>query len=282
MKEVTIRDLTIGRGQSVKIMGVINLSPESFYKGSIKKSREQLITTVETMEKAGADIIDIGAMSTAPYLETQISPEEEIKRITETISIIKENSKVPISIDTTRATTAKVGLENKADLINDISGFTTDPQMPRIIAKAKKPIIIGAYKLERFKGHPIERINQSFEESLTLAKKAGISKKQIILDPDIGFHRKTSLPWYQVDACILKKLRKFIEKFQKPICIGLSRKSFIGHYLDLKDPEERLFGSLGATCLAFLNGANIIRTHDVEETKQTITIIEKILQEKNC
>ncbi|MGC9780673.1 MAG: dihydropteroate synthase [Candidatus Heimdallarchaeota archaeon] len=268
--------MKIGINESVKIQGVINLSPESFYKDSIKTGPGSILQTAIRQIKEGADIIDIGAKSTAPYLETEISPKEESDRVVKGLKIILDEIKKPISIDTTRAIVAKAALKNGAKMINDISGLNDDPSLAKVAADFDVPIIIGATKLNRFKGNPTERVISALDHSLKIAQDAGIGLDKIIVDPDIGFHRIEDFKWYKIDAHILKHLQDIGKKFNQPICIGLSRKSFIGKILDIKDPKDRLYGSLGATSIAVLHGASLIRTHDVRETLEAIRVIEKI------
>ncbi|NHJ40260.1 MAG: dihydropteroate synthase [Asgard group archaeon] len=257
-------------------MGVINLSPESFYKGSIKTGPGSILQSAIRQEKEGADIIDLGAKSTAPYLETEISPEEEKERAIKGINIIINEVKKPISIDSTRSLVVESAIKAGAKMINDISGFHNDPKIAIIAQEYDIPVIIGAHKIDRFSGNPTERVIKALESSLEIAEKAKLDKSKIIVDPDIGFHRIEDYKWYKIDAHILMNMKQIIDTFKTPICIGLSRKSFIGKMLDIKDPKNRLFGSLGATSIAVLHGANIIRTHDVKETLETIRVIEKI------
>jgi len=276
LKVIKARGLLIGGTEPVKVMGVINLSPESFYHGSIKTGPESILQTALRQIEEGAEILDLGAKSTAPYLETEISPEEEITRALNGLKAIRDEIDKAISIDTTRAVVAKAALENGADIINDVTGLHNDPEMASLAAEFDVPIILGATEINRFRGNPTQRIIQALEESMKKAKAAGIKEEKIILDPDIGFHRIADYKWYKIDAHILMHLKEIIRKFDLPLCIGLSRKSFIGHFLAKKDPAERLYGSLGATALAVLHGASIIRTHDVQETLETIRVVEKI------
>ncbi len=277
MKIVDLAGMKIGANEPVRIQGVINLSPESFYKSSVKTGPGKILQTALQQVKAGAEIIDVGAKSTAPYLETQISAEEETNRALQGINIIINEIKKPISIDTTRSVVAKAAIEAGAKMINDISGFNDDPEMAKVTAELDVPVIIGAWNINRFKGNPTERVITTLKNSLKKAEEAGINPNKIILDPDIGFHRIDDFKWYKIDAHLLMNIHQMIKAFNQPICIGLSRKSFIGHILDIKDPKERLFGSLGATSIAVLHGANIIRTHDVKETLESVRIIERII-----
>ena len=277
MNIVNLKGIKIGENEPVRIQGVINLSPESFYKGSVKTGPGKILQMALQQVKAGAEIIDVGAKSTAPYLETQITPKEETARALRGIEIIIDEIDKPISIDTTRAVVAKAAVEAGAAMINDVSGFNEDPQMAKVAAELNIPIIIGAWNLKRFKGTPTERVIESLKESMKQAKEVGINPNKIIIDPDIGFHRIDDFKWYKIDAHLLLNIQQMIKVLEQPICIGLSRKSFIGHILKIKDPKERLYGSLGATSIAVLNGANIIRTHDVKETLESVRIVERII-----
>lgn len=277
MNIVNLAGMKIGANEPVRIQGVINLSPESFYKSSVKTGPGKILHTALQQVKAGAEIIDVGAKSTAPYLETQISPEEETSRALQGINIILDEIKKPISIDSTSSVVAKAAIEAGARMINDISGFNEDPEMAKITADLDVPVVIGAWNINRFKGNPTERVIEALKDSLKKAKEAGINPNKIIIDPDIGFHRIDDFKWYKIDAHLLMNIQQMIKAFNQPICIGLSRKSFIGHILEIKDPKERLFGSLGATSIAVLHGANIIRTHDVKETLESVRIIERII-----
>lgn len=276
MKIVEVNGLRIGLDEQVKIMGVINLSPESFYKGSIKTGPGSILQSAIRQVKEGVDIIDIGAKSTAPYLETEITPKEESERVVKGLKIILDEVKKPLSIDTTRAEVAKAALEIGASMINDVTGLNDDPELAKVAVEFDVPIILGATHLHRFQGNPTERVIASLKHSLKVAQEAGIGLDKIIIDPDIGFHRIKDFKWYKIDAHILTHLQKLSDNLKQPICIGLSRKSFIGKILDIKDPKDRLYGSLGATSIAILHGASLIRTHDVRETLETIRVIEKI------
>ncbi|GAI35992.1 unnamed protein product, partial [marine sediment metagenome] len=147
MKIVEVNGLRIGLNEQVKIMGVINLSPESFYKGSIKTGPGSILQSAIRQVKEGVDIIDVGAKSTAPYLETEITPEEESDRVVKGLKIILDEVKKPLSIDTTRAEVAKAALESGASMINDVTGLNDDPKLAKIAVEFDVPIILGATQL---------------------------------------------------------------------------------------------------------------------------------------
>jgi dihydropteroate synthase len=270
-----IGDVSIDR-DSVKIMGVMNVSPESFYKNSIKTTINSISTYVKKLENDGADIIDIGAMSTAPYLDTVITSKIEISRLKKAINIIRYSCKLPLSVDTPRARVAEAALQMGADAINDVCGLKYDPQMAEIVSKHNIPIILGAFekkpsKILKAKSLSTKRI---LHESITIAQKAGIKKTNIIIDPSIGFFRKegnnpfftklTKIPWYCRDIEIVYNLKE-LTKLSLPICISLSNKSFLGEIMNLK-VNERLIPSLIMEVIAVMNGATVIRTHNVKET----------------
>jgi dihydropteroate synthase len=235
------------------------------------------------MQENGADIIDIGAMSTAPYLETLISIEEEIRRLKPAIEAVKSSCKLPISIDTPRSAVAQEAIEYGIDGINDITGLKYDRKMGNLLSKSELPVIIGAFGgnqssiLGRLPG-TIEALRQS----LAIANKSKINENNIIIDPSIGFFRYEGknpfytkirdVPWYIRDIEVISKLNK-LKTFSKPICISVSRKSFIGNLLNLK-VEDRLIPSVVSELVAVLNGANLIRTHNVRETAQALIMLE--------
>jgi len=268
----------------VKVMGIINISPESFYENSIKTSAKEIANTARKMQQDGAHIIDIGAMSTAPYLKTAISVEEEVKRMKYAIAAVKKGCNLPISIDTPRSEVAKEAIKYGIDAINDITGLKYDKNMSHVVSKTKIPVIMGASGIKRScstLGNISGTIN-ILNESLEIAKRARIHDKNILIDPSIGFFRLEGrnsfftkirdLAWYTRDIEVISKLRR-LKVFSKPICISVSRKSFIGELFQLKT-EERLAPSIACEIISVLNGANLIRTHDVKETVQTLTMLE--------
>lgn len=279
-----IGNITIGDRIPVRIMGIINASPESFYKNSINTSIREISKTAREMQQYGADILDIGAMSTAPYLETNISVEEELKRMRYAVEGVKKGCDLPISIDTPRSKVAKEAIKYGVDAINDISGLKYDENMRYIVSKAKIPVIIGAFGDRRSssKSGKVSSTIKTLNESLLIAKRARIDDNNIIIDPSIGFFRAEAknsfftkikdMAWYTRDIEVISKLRK-LKIFSKPICISVSRKSFIGTLFQLK-PEDRLIPSIVSEIISVLNGANMIRTHNVKQTVQALTMLE--------
>jgi len=250
-----------------RVMGVINVSPESFYKGSVRNDEVELVETAVRMVKEGASFIDIGARSTAPYLETQIPVEEEIKRAVWAVNAVRDHVDVPISIDTTSARVAEEAIRAGADVINDVTGLKGDPGMAKVAAEYSAPVVVCASGEVMNLSDPIHTVIDLLQESLVIAEKHGI--EEVAVDPAIGFLRPEWPPWYEWDSKVLANLN-MLKIFGRPILVGVSRKSFIGQVTGRKDPSERLSGSLAATAIAVWNGANIIRAHDVRETVDAV------------
>ena len=268
----------VGGSNPVRIMGILNTSPESFYKKSISISREKIIDTVNRMEGDGADFIDVGGMSTAPYLSTMISEKTETDRVVKAIKIIQNATNLPISVDTCRSSVAQEALELGVEIINDVTGLKHDPVMLTIIERYCPSLILCAYDKKIITGNQIQATKQLLKKSLDLAKSVKIPSSKIVLDPAIGFFRekgknsfftKINLNWVQRDLLILKKLRAI--KLNMPLLVSVSNKSFIGKILKKENTSDILAGSLTTEAVCVLNGADIIRTHNVAQTKEAIT-----------
>ena len=278
-----IANISVGGQNPVRIMGILNTSPESFYKKSINTTRSKIKNAVIQMENDGADFIDVGGMSTAPYLSTMISEKVESKRVLDAIKIIQNTTNLPISVDTCRSSVAKIALENDVEIINDISGLKYDKNMKDVISKFQPSLILCAYDSKIILGNSINSTKKLFKSSLKIAKDCHIPDKKIVLDPAIGFFRKTGkgkfftkikTDWVDRDLSIIKNLNSF--KMKYPILISVSNKSLIGNLLEKENPSDRLFGSITAEAICVLNGANIIRTHNVKATRDAITIATKL------
>ena len=269
----SLAGVPVGLSEPVRLLGVINVSPESFYQDSVKTYERSIANAAIRLENDGADFIDVGAMSTAPYLKTQISEREEAKRLARAVKLIRKNSSLPISIDTARAVPAAEGLEAGAVILNDVTGFHGDPQLPSLARYAEGVILMAhpsALK-EKKLCHPVKSVLQILRSSLALARQHKVSPSKIVLDPGVGFFRETAIPWWRWDVEILRRLKK-LTALPAPLLLGVSRKSFIGHLAGGLPPEQRLDGSLAATAIAVLNGASVIRTHDVSATRKAIEI----------
>lgn len=278
-----IANVGVGGKNPVRIMGILNTSPESFYKKSVNTSKTSIKNTVKLMENQGADFIDVGGMSTAPYLSTMISEKTESKRILDAVKIIQNATNLPISVDTCRAQVASDALEYGVEIINDISGLKYDEKMQNVVSKFSPSLILCAFSPKVVFGNPVTVTKKLFRESLEIAKKSHISSKKIVLDPAIGFFRKsgkgpfftkTKSNWLERDLSILKNLNSIKQTF--PILISVSNKSFIGKILGKENPKDRLFGSISAEVVSVMNGADIIRTHNVQATKDAVMIASRL------
>ena len=237
------------------------------------------------MEEEGADFVDVGGMSTAPYLSTTVPVKTETARIVNAVKIIQETTNLPISVDTCRAVVAKEALELGVDIINDVTGLKHDPVMLKIIERYCPSLILCSYSKKIITGNQVQETKQMLKKSLEIAKSAKIPRTKIVLDPAIGFFRekgrnsfftRINSDWVNRDLLILKNLRSI--KLSMPLLVSVSNKSFIGKILKKENPSDRLAGSLTAETACVLNGANIIRTHNVAETKEAVTIAQKISQ----
>lgn len=258
------------------IMGILNMTPDSFSDGGQFKSHDKAIDHALKMVEEGANIIDIGGESTRPGAES-VQLEEELSRTIPIIEAIRLKSDCLISIDTYKSKVAKAALVSGADMVNDISGLTFDHNMASLVAKRNVPVIIM-----HIKGKPgdmqknpnydnlIKEIKAFFEVQIAIAKKAGIDSGNIILDPGIGFGKRL-----EDNFEIIRELGQ-ISTMGYPVLLGPSRKSFIGFTLDLPI-EERIEGTLASITAGVINGARIVRVHDIRATRRTLTITEKIM-----
>ena len=278
-----IGNVGVGGKNPVRIMSILNTSPESFYKKSVNTTKTDIKNSVKQMENEGADFIDVGGMSTAPYLSTMISEKVESKRILDAIKIIQNISNLPISVDTCRSKVARDVLEYGVEIINDISGLKYDKKMQEVISKFVPSLILCAYSSKTISGNAVTITKKLLRESLKIAKKSNVPSEKIVLDPAIGFFRKTGKgpfftkiksDWIERDLSIIKNLNSIKQNF--PVLISVSNKSFLGNLLEKENPADRLFGSIAAETISIINGADIIRTHNVEATKDAITIASKL------
>ena len=267
--------LEIGDKIPTVIMGVINLSPESFYKGSVYEDLNRIEHSALEMVKNGAKMLDLGARSTAPWSK-KITVKEELNRILPAMEILCKTipEDIIISVDTqykeVAQSTLNIALQyNKKVIINEVSCLKTDPSLEDFIIKKNLPIILMASKKIPGDLLYIHDIINEFKITIERLKSKGFNENNIILDPGIGhwIEEKT----YEYDLKIINSL-EMLRKLRKPILIALSRKSFIGSVLNVAEPENRYNGSLSATAIAVYNGAHIIRTHDVN--KQLIEIVK--------
>ncbi len=264
-------------GQRTYLMGILNVTPDSFSDGGQFNSIDRAIAQAHHLVNHGADILDIGGQSTRPGAE-QITLEVETARVIPVIQAIRQAGIThPISVDTTRAELAAPAILAGANMINDISGATFDPAMLEIVAKLEVPIA-----LMHLRGTPatmqtladyqdvVEEVFEFLEQRLKSALEAGIKPENLIIDPGIGF-AKTA----EQNIILLRHLSRFRD-LGVPILVGVSRKSFIGKILDQPDPKERIWGTAAATCGAIAQGADIIRAHDFPQTHDVARVADTL------
>lgn len=264
-------------GSETKIMGILNITPDSFSDGgSFLDPRAAACRALE-MEREGAHFIDIGGESSRPG-SRPVTAKEEIKRIQPVLKILSKKLKIPMSVDTYKYEVAQAALDQGAILINDIYGLRRDRRLAKLIARYKAGVVLmhmqgrpaTMQKKPRYR-NAVQEIRKCLERSVALALDGGISRSSIAIDPGFGFGKTT-----EQNLEILGGLRGFLS-LRRPILVGLSRKSFIGNVLNAP-VGERLSGSLAAAALAIIGGAHILRVHDVLPHKQLAAIIDGTLE----
>jgi dihydropteroate synthase len=266
--------VAIGGDHPVRVMAAINVSPESFFTDSVRLDDGALRAAAQQAAAEGADIIDIGARSTAPYLHTDVPLEEEVRRMSRAVELVAAAVRVPISADTTRAAVAAAALAAGARIINDVSGLRADAAMADIAAQGEGVVLMALPDGEA-SGAPIAQVRQLLSDSVARAQRAGIGHGEIVLDPGIGFFTRAGVPATEFSCAVLARLGALAD-LGCPLLVGVSRKSSIGHLTGRTDPADRLAGSLAAAAVAVYNGAAIIRTHDVAATRDAVRVAEAI------
>lgn len=258
------------------LMGIVNVTPDSFYDGGKRFDSAKAVADALEMVDSGAEILDVGGESTRPGAEP-VPLEEELRRVLPVVRELRKNSNVSISIDTYKEAVARAALDAGADIVNDISALRFDPEMAALVARENVPLILmhmqGVPRTMQVEPHyqdVVQEVQDFLAERIHCAKEAGIAKRQIIVDPGIGFGKTLAH-----NLALLKDLGS-LNSLGQPLLVGVSRKAFIGKILNLAGPEERLEGSLAAAVAAALNGANIIRAHDVSETHRALRVADAI------
>lgn len=270
---------TFSWGERTYIMGVLNVTPDSFSDGGQFNTVETALRQAHQMVTDGADILDVGGQSTRPNAE-EVILQEELQRVVPIIEAIRRDStfaQIPISVDTTRSQVAEAAITAGADIINDISSGMYDPQILTTAATLGVPII-----LMHIRGTPktmqtlteyddlIEEILQFLEQRIEAAIAAGVNRDHIMIDPGIGFAKK-----YDQSLEILRRLDEF-QRLKCPILVGVSRKSFIGHILNQPDPKKRVWGTAAACVGAIAKGADMVRVHDVAEMRDACRVADAV------
>src|SRR5579859_2774419 len=276
-----LRSRTLTLGERTLVMGALNVTPDSFSDGGKYHSANVAIEHALAMELEGADLLDIGGESTRPG-SSGITAQEELARILPVFEGLRGRIKIPISIDTRKAEVAEAALEAGAEIINDISGLNQDPRIAQVAAKHHAPLILmhlrgepGSMQKTPFARDVLKDVEKGLRASAAKAAKAGVAKSQIILDPGIGFG-KSHAQNYE----LLQKLYR-LAALGYPLLIGTSRKGFLGATLarhgKQAPPEERIWGTAATVTASILNGAHVVRVHDVAEMLQVARVADCVV-----
>lgn len=270
------RNFSFDFSRRTGVMGILNVTPDSFSDGGMYFSRKRAVEQALRMEDEGADFIDIGGESTRPGAE-KVSVREEIRRVVPVVESLVEKVRVPLSIDTCKSAVAEAALSAGASMINDISGLRFDSRMADVAARHDVPVVIMHIRgtPENMQDKPVYKalipeIMDYLHEGIAIARRAGVSDNRIIIDPGIGFGKTV-----EHNLEIIRRLDEFTG-FEKPILLGHSRKSFIGKVLGGLPAGERLEGTAAVAAIGIFNGANIIRVHDVREMVRVARIADAI------
>lgn len=251
------------------IMGILNVTPDSFSDGGSYTSIDKAMEQTEKMIQQGADIIDVGGESTRPG-HVQIGDEEEIKRVVPVIREIKKKFDIPVSIDTYKSVVAKAALEAGADLLNDIWGFRYDEKMAELAAEYDVPVCLMHNRDNLDYDDFMEDVKKDLQISLDIAEKYGVKKENIMLDPGVGFGKT-----YEQNLMVMNHLEEIVD-MGYPVLLGTSRKSVIGLTLDLP-VDEREEGTLATSVLGAIKGCQFVRVHDVEKNVRALKMTDAIL-----
>lgn len=272
----TLQNQHLVWGQRTHLMGILNVTPDSFSDGGQFNTVEAALAQARHLWESGADILDVGGQSTRPQAD-EITLAEELDRVIPVIQAIRQESQIPISVDTTRAVVADAAIAAGADVVNDISGATFDADMLPTVARLGVPVI-----LMHIRGTPktmqqltdyadvVQSVYEFLNQRLEAAIAAGIPRHQIMLDPGIGFAKT-----YEQNLELLRHLPT-LRSLGCPLLVGPSRKSFIGQILNQPNPQERVWGTAAACCAAISGGADIVRVHDVRELRDVCRVADAI------
>jgi dihydropteroate synthase len=275
---------TLAIGERTLIMGVLNVTPDSFSDGDEFISPDKALAHAEQMIAEGADIIDVGGESTRPGGASIVSPEEELKRVIPVIERLAKRTTVPISIDTTKALVARAALDAGASIVNDISALRFDLHIADEVAKSGAGLVLMHSRGSPATMHKlppvadiIHEVTRSLRSSIAMAERRGVKRESIVIDPGIGFGKSQ-----EQNVELIAKLDQLVAAFPEfPILIGTSRKSFLGRILadengNVAPVGERLHGTMATVTAAILKGAHIVRVHDVKAAMETVKVADAI------
>ena len=274
--EVQLPSRRLVLGPRTLVMGVLNMTPDSFFKDSRRRRSGDAASRGLELEEQGADILDIGGESSRPPFRTVLPVAEEIRRVVPVIEALRKRLKIPISIDTFKAEVARAAISAGAEIVNDIGALRLDRELPKVVASERVAVVLMHSRGKPEQMHqlpPVRNILRAVVESLECSVRravlAGISKRQIIVDPGIGFSKTPE------DNLLLLKRLAMLSRLGLPILVGASRKSFLGKVLGVP-VEQRLTGSLACCAMAIMEGAHIVRVHDVKETRQVAVLCDAV------
>jgi len=257
-------------------MGVLNVTPDSFFKDSRLERPRDAISRGLQLEDDGADILDIGGESTRPPFSKVLPVAEELRRVIPVIEGLRKRLKIPISIDTFKAEVARAAIRAGAEIVNDIGALRLDRELPKVVASERAAVVLMHSRGKPEQMHHLPRVrnilksvSDSLERSVRRAVSAGISGNRIIVDPGIGFSKTAE------DNLLLLRRLDILSQLNLPILIGASRKSFLGKVLSVP-VGQRLAGSLACCAVAVLEGAHVVRVHDVKETRQVVLLCDAV------
>ena len=269
---------TIELGARTLVMGVLNVTPDSFSDGGKFFDSSDAIEAALAMEAAGADILDIGGESTRPGSQG-ISVDEELARVLPVLGALVGRLKIPISIDTRKSAVAEAAIAAGAEIVNDVTGLRADPEIAGVAERHRLPLILmhmrgepRTMQKQPFARNAVRDVISGLKRSIAIARRAGVPKSQIILDPGIGFGKS-----FKQNYELIARLPE-IARLGFAILIGPSRKTFLGKTLDGKPPEERIWGTAATVAASILAGAHIVRVHDVAEMVQVARVTDKVLE----
>lgn len=257
------------------LMGVLNVSPESFHGASVAVSDNEIAARIRQLESEGADLIDIGAKSTAPYLRTSVPLEIEVERMRHAVRLVRSLTQLPISADTASSEVAEAALMAGADAVNDVTGLIGDPAMAPLLAEAQCGAIAMAWEMPGLDsaGRSVpETILSIFRKITDRAAHFGIPDSRLVLDPGVGFFRNREMPWWEWDIQVIRAIPWFQRRLRLPLLVGASRKSFLGHLLGRTDTQDRLAGSIATAIWLANQGVQILRVHDVGATRDALLV----------
>lgn len=270
VRKIPCGDLELTLGSRTLVMGILNVTPDSFSDGGLHDSIEKAVGYARELVEKGADIIDIGGESTRPGAEP-VSLEEELERVLPVIAALKEHIRVPISVDTYKAEVARRALEAGAHIINDIWGLKKERSMAEVVAAFGCPVILMHNRDNRDYKNLLDDVKADLLESVEIARRAGIREDRIILDPGIGFAKN-----YEENLIVLNRLEE-ISALGYPVLLGTSRKRFIRTTLDLP-PDDVVEGTAATVVLGIVKGCDIVRVHDVQPIKRAVLMTDVIVR----